>query len=131
MKSLLNLLFAFALLVGLSSCGEQAELVKFVDNQTSEKLIITAQFNGEEIKVKEFESGEAEYIYCDVQKGSLAEANYDCTSRIESFQIKTQSGEIVEIDALNSENWISENSSQGKMSRENCTLIITESNLLK
>lgn len=115
-------------LVVLASCEGGTTYTKTIDNQSSDTVLLklfTPYLNDQSFTIN---PNGSKQVYWDDQMGSFAGDSYNCTQEIDSVEITISNNKVLLKDIMNSDNWIRE-SKDGRNSREDCTFIITNTDI--
>ena len=112
----------------LASCEGGTTFTKTIENKTSQTITVRLfSIYGAKDTVS-LSPNESKQIFIDDQMGSFTDKSYTCTTFIDSVQVTITNGKTLIKDIKNSNNWIRE-SKGGRNSREDCTFIITNSDI--
>ncbi len=115
----------FSILLLLCACEGGTTFTKSINNTSSETLTVTAYTvysTGNEVVLNPNEEKE---VYWNDFMGRFTGDDYTCTNDIDSIVITTASGKVVTKNLLDANNWTRE-SKDGRNSREDCTIDITD-----
>jgi len=114
--------------VFLTSCEGGTTFTKTIENKTSETITVklfTTLGTNDPVSLS---PNETKLVFWDDQMGRFAGNSYTCTTGIDSIQVSITNGKTLIKDIMNPNNWIRE-SKGGRNSKEDCTFIITNSDL--
>jgi hypothetical protein len=113
----------------LVSCEGGTTFIKTIDNRSSETIVITL-FTAYGSNIADtIRANESKEIYWDDQMGRFVDDSYCCTEVIDSVEITITNNKTLIKDIMDSGNWIRK-SEGGRNSMENCSFIITDTDLL-
>lgn len=130
-KKKLNILLRFNALIlvfFLPSCEGGTTFTKNIENKSFETItvkIFAASITNLTVTLN---PNETKQVFWDDQMGKFTDGSYTCTLFIDSFNVSITNGKTLIKDIMNPNNWFRE-SKGGRNSKENCTFIITNSDL--
>lgn len=128
MNKITKIFFGLAATVALYSCEGGTTFTKNINNISSETLTVTVHATFGDLEPVTIAPNEEKNIYWDDQMGRFTTDAYRCTNELDSITVSVSNGKILTLDLMDDNNWIKE-SKDGRNSREDCTVTISDNDL--
>lgn len=114
--------------VCLTSCEGGTTFTKTIENKTSETITVrlfTIYGDNDPVSLS---PGESKQVFWKDQMGRFTDNSYTCVTFLDSVHVSITNGKTLIKDMKNANNWTRQ-SKGGRNSEEDCTFIITNSDL--
>ena len=124
----LKILGLLSIVILVASCEGGTTYTKTIRNNSTETLSINVYSLYTGTGPIQINPGESKEIFWHDNTGQFVGNEYRCTSELDSITVSVSNGKTLQKDLMNEDNW-TRASKDGKNSREDCTLTVSEEDL--